>query len=255
MSCIFARSGRALANSTGGASLPASIWRVSARFAVVVAASSLLAAMAPAQSPRSAVRHAHRPLVSRDLPAAAPIPNYAATAIALRHWRQPEVTIYVETPARDRRTPAQIATVVQKGADLWNGRLGIKLLLRLTDDSDADIDIRFVTPGALRRGQIGQTDIQFAVPQQDIAHAEIQINEGLSDDQLTQVVAHEAGHALGIQGHSDDKRDLMYAYAHVPAVISDRDANTMTAAYLGIDTSKKARGFKRGQKFASVVSN
>ena len=59
----------------------------------------------------------------------------------------------------------------------------------------------------------------------------MQVNAKLPKTDLVQGIAHELGHALGIQGHSDDRNDLMYPYAHLPAQITDRDMNTFRTGY------------------------
>ena len=209
---------------------------------------------------RTATPAKRRKLKSRELPLApgspyASLPNYVATAVALRHWRQPDVSFYVVPSTVGKRTPEQTRALVAQGIALWQDRIAKKLVLRLTDDADsADVVVELVPSGTLSGGRIGETDISFTVPEQDIQHAKIQLVEGLSTAQFVQCIAHESGHALGIQGHSDMKGDLMFAYAHLPAAISERDANTMNAGYYQVVTTNRVRAFKRGQQFGSVKS-
>ncbi len=59
--------------------------------------------------------------------------------------------------------------------------------------------------------------------------------DGLTTEKLVQAVAHEFGHALGIAGQSDDRLDLMYPFAHYPAVVTNRDVNTLKIAYPNVD--------------------
>lgn len=57
--------------------------------------------------------------------------------------------------------------------------------------------------------------------------------EGFSDQEVQRTCLHEAGHALGLQGHSPDRSDVMY-YAiakDAPAELSDRDRETMAHLY------------------------
>lgn len=52
------------------------------------------------------------------------------------------------------------------------------------------------------------------------------------------VAAHEFGHALGINGHSDNPEDLMYTAdttnANVPRTLSVRDINTLKTGYCSL---------------------
>ena len=45
------------------------------------------------------------------------------------------------------------------------------------------------------------------------------------------MIAHELGHAMGIDGHSADPSDLMYANSHLPAIVTPSDQNTVLWSY------------------------
>jgi hypothetical protein len=66
---------------------------------------------------------------------------------------------------------------------------------------------------------------------QILISAAVSIEQSLPDAFQVQVIAHELGHSLGIEGHSTVQSDLMYANAHLPAVITTRDQNTVLQAY------------------------
>jgi predicted Zn-dependent protease len=159
--------------------------------------------------------------------------NFVASAIAIRHWAKPELTVHVTPSENDNKTPEQVVAAVGEGLNLWNGRFKM-VTLKLTDSATADIQIGFVTPGTLPGGAVGKTDTQFNPENDEIAHANIRINERLPQAQLVQAVGHEMGHALGIQGHSPVKTDLMYPYAHLPVEVTDRDLNTLAHGYANV---------------------
>lgn len=163
--------------------------------------------------------------------------NFEASALALRHWDKSEITVHVSASASDNKTPQQVAELSGAGIGLWNARIGKFLAVKLTERTDADVTVDFVTPGTLPGGAIGETNVQFNPEDASISHAAIQINERLSKAQLVQVVAHEMGHALGIQGHSSDKHDVMYPTAHLPIEVTDRDVNTLKLGYMAAVTT------------------
>jgi hypothetical protein len=197
----------------------------------IVALAAMVAVLAPSASRTASVES--RLLAAggeRAMPIASAA-NFAATAIALRHWNKKEITVHVIASPNENKTAEQIASLVAQGLGLWNEKAGKTVHLSLTDDTDADVTVAFVTPGTLSGGAVGQTDAQFDPEDSAISHAGIKINERLSSAQLVQVVAHEMGHALGIQGHSPNKGDLMYAYAHLPVELTARDLNTLNIGY------------------------
>ncbi len=64
----------------------------------------------------------------------------------------------------------------------------------------------------------------------------------LSPDELQSTAAHEFGHALGIEGHSDNEDDLMYPsqirvflddalLPSPPRSVTKRDLNTLKSGY------------------------
>jgi predicted Zn-dependent protease len=63
-------------------------------------------------------------------------------------------------------------------------------------------------------------------------------SRGFDDAEVEKTCLHEAGHALGLQGHSPFRNDIMY-YAVGPSqqpMLSDRDRNTMMKLYTDAPT-------------------
>jgi hypothetical protein len=91
----------------------------------------------------------------------------------------------------------------------------------------ADVFVRFnrdlnggLTRTHFRKGRLFRADMTVGIAQ----------DEG---DDIECTAAHEFGHALGIDGHSDDRSDLMFP-VHVMGrsfCITERDVNTLAGAY------------------------
>jgi hypothetical protein len=159
-------------------------------------------------------------------------PNYASFAITLRHWDKPVLNVYVDAVTNEGKTEEQTNSLITQAMALWNDKLGAAVHLQPTTDAEsADITLAFTPAGTLEGGAIGRTDVNFRIEDQILTHAAVRINQRLPSAELVQVAAHELGHALGIQGHSNDRRDLMYPYAHLPAEVTDRDLGTMAISY------------------------
>jgi hypothetical protein len=94
----------------------------------------------------------------------------------------------------------------------------------------ADIFVRFdpdlnggLTKTHFRKGRLFRADMTVGVA------------EDLDGD-IECTAAHEFGHALGIDGHSDERGDLMFP-VHVMGRgfrISERDVNTLATSYPGL---------------------
>jgi hypothetical protein len=99
------------------------------------------------------------------------------------------------------------------------------------DAAQAQVAIRFVD--ALEGTLIGWTNWSYD-DAGNIQHAETQIAvKGMGDGDIRWVAAHEFGHALGLDGHSRQQQDLMFA-SHVlgdPWDLTTRDENTVKSNY------------------------
>ena len=194
---------------------------------------SFVAAPAPVAAPRSTVATASTRFA----------PNYATELLNLRRWQKDSLTIFVEQPAPAQdSTHRDYAADVRSGAALWSPYFGESVALRFTENAaEADVRVSFVNHGSLPDGAIGRTEVTYRNRDNVIVAATVRLDRSLKADMLAQVAAHEMGHAMGMEGHSVDKTDLMYARAHLPGAITTRDANTLHLNYSRVATRANAR--------------
>ena len=161
---------------------------------------------------------------NRATPVALASEQYAfAEHMDLHHWDKPQVTVFVEG--------GDTQQIVEKAALLWNQPTQQVVQTVITDKPSADILVRFVPAESLPPQVLGRTTISYGALSGKLCHAVIAVQQGLSEERCLQAVAHELGHALGIQGHSPYASDLMFDRAHLPATVTQRDANTLRIGY------------------------
>jgi predicted Zn-dependent protease len=124
------------------------------------------------------------------------------------------------TPERERHALA--------GFREWEAATAGFVRFQTTDPgARADITVSFdpntsdgATTNSFVRGKMVRAEMKIGVKR-----------EGGGD--VSCVAAHEFGHALGLSGHSDDRKDLMYPYHWMGrgCGISARDLNTLATRY------------------------
>jgi hypothetical protein len=185
--------------------------------------------------------------ISKDVPGSTPspiaspgtdsgtrtfVPNYRTELIAARRWDSSVVSVGFTAPVDANGNARNMGPLVQQAIDLWNRKVGDGISFRLADTSDADVKIRWAVAGSLPSDAIGRTEVRFRNADQTLISASVAVEQSLPDNFQVQVIAHELGHALGIEGHSTLPSDLMFANAHLPVEITIRDQNTILQAYL-----------------------
>lgn len=185
--------------------------------------------------------------------AASPAPDYShASALhLLLHWnRLPVRVLFLPGPLMtDTRKKAVLA-----GFDRWTlttlGRISYTVVDSVKDaDVTVDFDPHESLPGT---GNVsGHTWMLFSGTVLQKAQMTLAVG-GTEPDDLSNTAAHEFGHALGIDGHSDNASDLMYpqltrtiyiglpSLPTLPRLPSKRDINTLKLCYptLWADTAR-----------------
>ena len=150
-------------------------------------------------------------------------PNYYDALEGAYHWPQRAITVCVESDA-------ELRGAAEEAARLWESRTGGLLTLSVSDSPRASIRVDLAPAGSLGAGVVGVTDQLFTSGHR-LVRAAIRLDAGLGRDARVQALAHELGHALGIDGHSPDSGDVMYYVSHLPVDVTLRDANTLRAIY------------------------
>ncbi len=163
----------------------------------------------------------------------------------LRHWTHFPLRVYLAPgPLNTTDRLAQM----DAGFGEWVSATGSVICYqKVTTEAGADICIRLSSQITLPKDTrtLGQTVLKY--DGDVMTHADIEFVEREDDPaQFQEICAHEFGHALGIDGHSDDPHDMMFpVLSHSlfqihnseldcflqPTSVTTRDAATLACAY------------------------
>lgn len=161
---------------------------------------------------------------------------------ALRRWKRLPVRVYFERGGAYTEERERLA---RAGFDAWTKASGEVLRYSVVSTAkEAEVTVRFSPAAHLSSGPntLGLTTSSAWGSTLQRARVELATGDARPED-LTEVAAHEWGHVLGINGHSDNSRDLMYGVTiryislrpfftrPAPRGVSERDLNTIRAAY------------------------
>jgi hypothetical protein len=151
--------------------------------------------------------------------------HYAACIRNHIRWEEFPIAVYFE---RNRQYSPARRNSAMRGFDRWTGASGGFVRYRVTDDrEEAQLTVRF-DPST----NDGYTTTNFTDGLITSAAMRIGVKRGEGPD-MEAIAAHEFGHALGIDGHSTVKADLMYPVHHMgtPWRVTCRDLNTLATIY------------------------
>lgn len=153
-------------------------------------------------------------------------PNYKASLGAGRQWSVFNVEYYVK-PVEGRDIPALFRVALSH----WEPSTQPLFTFAPSTDPSAILTVEVVPTGSLGSDTVGTTTVTYRKSDAKIVRAVILVDAGLGNDLMPQVLTHELGHALGLDGHSPELADVMYARAHLPLLVTERDRNTFSAVY------------------------
>jgi hypothetical protein len=164
-------------------------------------------------------------------------PNYVASLTGRYRWNKRNLT-YSLSVGPETRSEATLAALVEAGLMRWTtATSGMLTFSRTTDPAAADFKIQFVAqndPSIAAGGEEGLAEFGYVpgTPRNILDTATISLKADVPSGRLISVVAHEAGHALGISGHSSDDADVMAPTIRASNAVSLRDANSLAFLYL-----------------------
>ncbi len=153
--------------------------------------------------------------------------------------------LYIErSPVGVRNFQPSFINNIRKAMDVWVKALDNRITYVMVD-SPEEADIRVYWVNTLdTRGQHTETGTTFhagiTVPEirdEQLKNMEIKMatfdiaGKPQSPQNILAVAIHEMGHAMGLLGHSEDIRDIMYAQNQLSFEPSTRDLNTIRRLY------------------------
>lgn len=161
--------------------------------------------------------------------------SIAKEADSIAIWHQPFIKIYLED--------SKYKDIVRLSFYQWLKNLDKKIdIIFINDIEDADIKIFMQNDNAyINKNGMGFLSGKTNVLKKDnkIYKSEMYIqtinpvtNKIYDNNELSAVIMHEAGHALGLRYHSQNIDDVMYKYTNIKKTnLSERDISSLKCIY------------------------
>lgn len=184
----------------------------------------------------------------------------------LRHWNTFPLTVYFENDYSydDNGTTVMASDQTRTAMQRWvAAEGGTPLFTETTNKSAAQIVVNFNTLSASPGpgDTLGQTTINYYDSTNQIVHADVTImlwpnmTHAEYVNGLRHTICHEFGHALFLQGHSNNAVDVMYYQGSTTqdSQLTTRDENTFLTAYCGQFNSRSVSRAPSDEKPVSVT--
>lgn len=203
------------------------------------------------------------------------LPNYIPVgSVRYLHWAtnkgirvfiHPGINNVVDKTSSASMEMTRARVAVQEALGLWNSASSAEFQFTLVDsEENADIEIYFVDElrrldGSFAEG-VGIANYSFTYPNSsdttrgELQNAVVQIRATQPAENMTDTIAHEIGHALGIEVHSTDPADLLFEKSLPPSHITQRDQNTLYFLYYS-ETAVGGRSVPSSSKKKSSIQN
>jgi hypothetical protein len=205
----------------------------------------------PQGSTDPAIQAAISKLQNRDqYPSGSPnAPDYVSSLVSIRKWHKDAIPIkvYVRKNIQIPEFYEQFASIVRDSLDQWCAASGGALAYKLVNTKDAAnvvcdyTDHRELLDPDHELGIEGSTKNRVRMDDNatDWANLVILVKDRPGAPRfrtrifLTRTCLHELGHVFGMQGHSPNSNDVMYAAATLKDVpmLSERDKATIKQVY------------------------